>query len=80
MINRLPYISKKINQFSRADSEKNTKNSSCVHRDNVCYVQVKRYEVLTVNDHSLNHEIFIVVSGHNASVIAGQFNGRVDDV
>jgi len=40
----------------------------------------KTVVVLTVYDHSLDHEIFIVVSRHDASVVAGQFDGRVDDV
>lgn len=36
--------------------------------------------VLTVNDHPLDHEIFIVVRGHDAPVVAGQLDGRIDDV
>lgn len=36
--------------------------------------------VLTVYDHPFDHEIFVVVSGHDASVVAGQLDGWIDDV
>lgn len=36
--------------------------------------------VLTVNDHPFDHEIFIMVSRHNAPVVAGQLDGRIDNV
>lgn len=36
--------------------------------------------VLTVHDHPLDHEVFVVIRGHNASVIAGKLDGRIYDV
>lgn len=40
----------------------------------------KSVGILTVDDHPLYHEIFVVVRGHDAPVIAGQLDGGVDDV
>lgn len=37
-------------------------------------------QVLTVNDHPFDHEIFIMVRRHNASVVAGELDGRIDNV
>lgn len=48
----------------------------CCERKNKTLKRV----VLTVNDHSLDHEIFIVISGYDASVITGQLDGWIDDV
>lgn len=37
-------------------------------------------DLLTVDDHRLDHEIFVVVRGNDATVVAGQLDGRVDDM
>lgn len=48
----------------------------------MCDVDSKAIQewVLTVYGHLLDHKIFIVVSGHDTSIIAGEFNGWVDDM
>jgi len=37
-------------------------------------------QVLTVDDHPFDHEIFIMVRRHDTPVVAGQLDGRIDDV